>query len=215
MNTDDLIAALAKDAQAVAPGLVQRRLTQFVATGLMSAFALMLVWLPPRPDLMHAVQGAFFWAKSLYTFSFAMAGALAVERLARPGGKSPALSRNLLIAVMAVMGAAGIIGLMLAPAGQRTVMWLGDSYQVCGLRIVALSAPLMFTTLMAVRSLAPTNLRAAGLATGLLAGGLSATVYALHCPESTAAFVATWYSLGMLTCAGIGALLGPVVLRWR
>ena len=215
MDTDDLIAALAEDARVIAPGLVQRRLAVFVGTGLFASVALLLVWLPPRHDLAQAVQGGFFWAKSLYTFSFAIAGSLALERLSRPGGRSPALSRNLVLGGLSLMGAAGVTGLMLAPPDARALMWLGDSYQVCGMRIVVLATPLLLTGLMAVRSLAPTNLRAAGFATGLLAGGLSATVYALHCPESTAAFVATWYSLGMLACAAIGALLGPMVLRWR
>jgi hypothetical protein len=80
---------------------------------------------------------------------------------------------------------------------------------------VALAVPLLITTLAATRSLAPTRLRAAGAAAGLLAGGLSASVYALHCPESAPAFIVCWYSLGMLTSAVIGAALGPFVLRWR
>ena len=215
MKTDDLIAALAEDTRPVAPGLVSRRLLSVMATGLFGSVALMLAWLPPRPDLLQALHGGMFWAKSIYTFTFALAGALAIERLSRPAGKAPPLSRTLLLGALGLMACVGLIGLMLAPPEGRLLMWLGDSYQVCGLRIVILSAPLLLTGLMAVRSLAPTRLRAAGFATGLLAGGLSATVYSLHCPESTAAFIATWYSLGMLTCAAIGAGLGPWVLRWR
>ena len=215
MKTEDLIAALTEDTRPVAPGLVPRRLVSVTAMGLFCSVALMLAWLPPRPDLLQALHGGMFWAKAIYTISFALAGALAIERLSRPGGKAPPLSRTLLSGALGLMATAGIIGLMLAPSEGRLTMWLGDSYQVCGLRIVILSAPLMLTGLMAVRSLAPTRLRAAGFATGLLAGGLSATVYSLHCPESTAAFIATWYSLGMLTCAAIGAGLGPWVLRWR
>ena len=53
------------------------------------------------------------------------------------------------------------------------------------------------------------------MASGFIAGGLAATVYAFHCPESTAAFVATWYTLGIVLCGLIGWLLGPLVLRWR
>ncbi len=52
------------------------------------------------------------------------------------------------------------------------------------------------------------------MAAGLLAGGVGASVYALWCRESTAAFVAVWYTLGIVACGGIGALLGPLVLRW-
>jgi hypothetical protein len=65
-----------------------------------------------------------------------------------------------------------------------------------------------------LRQLAPTRLRLAGAGAGLLAGALGATVYGLHCPETGAAFVATWYSLGVATWAAIGAALGPRLLRW-
>jgi len=215
MKTDDLIAALVEDTRPVAPGVVQRRLLSFVLSGLFGSVALMMAWLPPRPDLMQAMHGMFYWEKSLYTLSFAVAGALAIERLARPGGAAPAMARIVLGAAVALMAIAGLVGLMLAPPDQRLLMWLGDSWRMCSMRVVVLAVPLTATALLAARSLAPTRLAEAGFAAGLLSGGLSATVYALHCPESTAAFVVTWYSLGMLACGLIGALLGPRVLRWR
>jgi hypothetical protein len=62
--------------------------------------------------------------------------------------------------------------------------------------------------------MAPTRLRLAGAAAGLLAGGVAATVYGLHCQEMTAAFVVTWYSLGVAASVAVGALLGPRLLRW-
>jgi hypothetical protein len=39
-------------------------------------------------------------------------------------------------------------------------------------------------------------------------------VYALHCPELAAPFLAIWYLLGMLIPTAIGAWLGPRPLRW-
>ena len=54
----------------------------------------------------------------------------------------------------------------------------------------------------------------AGAATGLLVGGLAATLYGLHCPEHTAAFVAVWYTLGMAIPTAMGALIGRFVWRW-
>ncbi|WP_233244858.1 NrsF family protein, partial [Caulobacter sp. HMWF009] len=65
-----------------------------------------------------------------------------------------------------------------------------------------------------VRGLAPTRPVLAGFATGAFAGGVAATVYGLHCPESTFVFVGLWYSLGIMACAGLGAVLGRIVLRW-
>jgi hypothetical protein len=62
--------------------------------------------------------------------------------------------------------------------------------------------------------MAPTRLRATGAVIGLAAGGISAALYSLHCPEAGASFVLTWYTLGILAPALLGALLGPRLLRW-
>jgi hypothetical protein len=215
MKTEDLISILAEDTRPVRAGLVQRRLATFTGAGLCGSVLLLLTWLPPRPDLAAAMGGTVFWAKSAYTLSFALAGALAVERLARPGGRTPTATRGLLALAVGLMALAAVIGLSTASPDQRLASWLGDSSKVCSLRIIVLAIPLLIAALAATRSLAPTRLRAAGAAAGLLAGGLSATVYALHCPESTPAFIVCWYSLGMVACGAIGAALGPVALRWR
>ncbi|WP_395445953.1 NrsF family protein [Caulobacter sp. UC70_42] len=58
------------------------------------------------------------------------------------------------------------------------------------------------------------RLTLAGLATGLFAGGVAATVYGLHCAENTFTFVALWYSLGVLSLAALGAAVGRWALRW-
>jgi hypothetical protein len=39
-------------------------------------------------------------------------------------------------------------------------------------------------------------------------------VYALHCNEMQAPFLAVWYLLGMLLPAAMGAAIGPRWLRW-
>jgi hypothetical protein len=54
----------------------------------------------------------------------------------------------------------------------------------------------------------------AGAAAGLLTAGLAATVYGLHCPEHTVAFVAVWYTLSMGLVAALGAALGRFAFRW-
>jgi hypothetical protein len=38
--------------------------------------------------------------------------------------------------------------------------------------------------------------------------------YSVACTEESIAFVATWYSLGILLTGLAGAALGPRVLRW-
>lgn len=49
---------------------------------------------------------------------------------------------------------------------------------------------------------------------GLLASGVGAAVYALHCPEMEAPFLGVWYLLGMLISTALGAVIGPKLLRW-
>ena len=49
---------------------------------------------------------------------------------------------------------------------------------------------------------------------GLVAGGIGALIYATHCTEDNPMFYGTWYTLGIAIVAGIGAGLGPKVLRW-
>jgi hypothetical protein len=91
---------------------------------------------------------------------------------------------------------------------------LGHSWASCPTNVLLLALPTLAGALWALRGLAPTRPRAAGLAAGLLAGGIGAFGYALSCTELSAAFVAVWYSLGIGLAGGLGALLGPWLLRW-
>jgi hypothetical protein len=84
----------------------------------------------------------------------------------------------------------------------------------CPWSVFLLSLPALAATLALLRQRAPTRLRAAGAAAGLFAGALGAAGYALSCTEESAAFVAVWYTLGIVLSTALGALLGPRVLRW-
>jgi hypothetical protein len=97
-------------------------------------------------------------------------------------------------------------------------MWLalllGKSWLVCPLRILALAAPIFVALLWSFRRLAPTDLRSAGAAAGLLSGAMAAVIYCLSCPETSAIFLLAWYNLGIGLAGALGALLGPKFLRW-
>jgi hypothetical protein len=82
------------------------------------------------------------------------------------------------------------------------------------LNISLLSVPVFIAVFWAVRGLAPTRLRQAGGAAGLLAGSTATLAYCLHCPEMQVPFWGTWYLLGMLVPTLVGALAGPRLLRW-
>ena len=77
-----------------------------------------------------------------------------------------------------------------------------------------LATPVFAASFWAMRDLAPTNLRLAGAAAGLLSGAVGAVVYCFHCPELEAPFIAFWYLLGILIPTAVGAEAGPKLLRW-
>ena len=79
---------------------------------------------------------------------------------------------------------------------------------------LALSIAPLAGIIWALRGLAPTRLRLAGLCAGLLAGAIGAAGYALACTEQSAAFVAVWYSLGIAVSGLLGCALGGRILRW-
>ncbi|MBQ1544129.1 hypothetical protein C5708_09170 [Caulobacter sp. CCUG 60055] len=213
MKTDDLIDRLSADLPPTPSAAIPARLIAAAGFGALAALVLVVAWLRVRPDISEAAAGAFFWVKAAYTAALGVAGFLAIERLARPAG-SP--RRGLVLAVLAVaaLAAPAAWQLFAAEAAGRAQMWLGGSWTVCPRNILVLSLPMLALTLWFVRGLAPTRLALAGAAAGLFSGGVAATVYGLHCPEHTAAFVATWYTLGVLLTVALGALAGPRVLRW-
>jgi hypothetical protein len=213
MRTDDLIAELAGQVSPVHRHAAARRLALGTVGGGLVAFALLLLWLGLRPDLAEAAGSAMFWMKLAFTVSLGLAAFAVVDRLGRPGAQVSAAWWALAapVAVVAMMGAAQII---MAPEAERLRMWLGHSAADCPLRIVALAVPVYAGLLWSFRRLAPTRLALAGFGAGVMAGCVGATVYALYCTESAAAFLATWYTLGILGSGALGALLGPRLLRW-
>jgi hypothetical protein len=80
--------------------------------------------------------------------------------------------------------------------------------------VLALSLPAFAGAVWALRGLAPTRLRLAGFAAGVFAGSLGAFGYSFACPEASAAFVAVWYSVGILLSGLLGAVMGPKLLDW-
>lgn len=212
MKTADLIETLAEHGAAVRPSGVGRRLMTAAFVGAGIAAIILVVWLGLRP-LADAVQTRMFWMKGGYSLWLALAGGLWAARLARPGGLSGAAPIVAGAAVVA-MAAMGVVDLARTSSPHLMAEWLGGTWAVCPWRILALAAPVYLVVTWMMRRLAPTRLAWAGAAAGLLAGGVGATVYGFYCEEFTAAFVATWYTLGIAASAVVGGLLGPRLLRW-
>lgn len=212
MNTDELIEQLSTDLAPVRRSSVERRIGLGVLAGAAVSLFVLLAFLGIRADLMQAMHGFTFWMKLAYTGSLAIVGLYLTDRLARPGrGAGPVW----LVAVpVALLAGVAVFELLNAPRSHWLEMWLGSSWKACSGLVLMLAVPLFLGLAWAFRRFAPTQLGAAGASAGLAAGGAAATIYCLHCPEATAVFVLTWYTLGMGLAALSGWLLGPRILKW-
>lgn len=213
MNTDALIEKLAANVAPVPRRAVERRLLFGLLGGGVITLSLIAIILGFRDDLGLAMRGFAFWLKWVYTISLGTGAIVMVARLARP--EPVRLLEYWPVALpFFFLAAVSIAEMAHAPSGEWLAMWLGRSWKKCPWIVLMLSGPIFIGLLWSFRRLAPTRLRAAGAAAGLAAGAWAATLYCLHCPEVSAIFVLTWYTLGIMVAAGIGALIGPRVLRW-
>lgn len=213
METKDLVAMLARDADAVPRGVVGRRYLAVLVAGGAGAFALMLLLLGVRPDLAQAAGEPAFWVKLALPAALLAIGLVAAMRLARPGRPLGYAAEALFVPVGTIWLLAGI-ALVAAAPGQRLSLVLGETWAECPLNIAMLSAPALVAAFWAMRGLAPTRPALAGAFSGLVAGALGALVYCLHCPEMAPPFLGTWYVLGIALPALAGAAAGPRLLRW-
>jgi hypothetical protein len=213
MKTEDFVARLAANTAPVARGALVRRLLLASLGGALIAVLCVAALYGLRPDLGTAVLGTPFWMKATFTMGVAAFALLLLERAARPGADLH-IRLALLILPLAFILIAAVSELALLPRSERVATWLGSTWRTCAFSIAGLSIPVLALALLALRRLAPTRPAVAGLAAGLLSGGLAASAYGLHCPETSAAFVATWYLLGVLGSGLLGAAAGARLLRW-
>ena len=213
MTTETLIDELASEVKRVRRHSPLRRLLIGLGLGGIVTLALVAAMLGLRPDLGEAVHGSTFWMKWGYTISLGVGALIVAARLARPEPVSLGRFWPIVLPFVA-LSVLSIAEMAHAPSADWLAMWLGATWKKCPWLVLILSVPIFVGLLWSFRRLAPTRLRAAGAAAGLAAGAWAATLYCLHCPEVSALFVLTWYTLGILLAAGLGALIGPSVLRW-
>jgi hypothetical protein len=213
MKTDDLVAMLSTNVEPIGSGRVVRTISIAVAAGAALAFGFMLVGLGVRADLTATRATVFLLLKVAFALAVVGMAMRYLTRLARPGaerGISP-----LAIAVpFAGIALLGIINLGMAPSSHWNGMILGDEWLECLLSIPIIAIVPFAVTIFAVRRAAPTNLVRTGAVAGLIAGGISAMAYALHCTDDSLPFVAVWYGGTIVLCTLAGAASGPRLLRW-
>ncbi len=213
MKTDDLVALLSTNPEPVDRGSVVRTLCVALAAGSTIALGIALVGLGVRPDVMTAHALFFLAVKLLFAIAIVSLALVYLTRLARPGGERR--TSSLLVAtpflVIVVLAA---ISLWFAPNSHWDRMIVGDQWLECLVSVPIIAIVPFAVSIWAVRRAAPTDLARTGAFAGLIAGGVSAMGYALHCTDDSLPFVAVWYGGTIALCTLAGAALGPRLLRW-
>lgn len=212
MNIDFVVQALSHDVRPVhIRGLWKQLLLAncgaIAATVVLSAAALGF-----HLDLVTAGWTSPLWMKWVYTLPLCVMAARWTWRMARPDAALDSLAW--LAPALFPLAAIAATELAGAPISQWPALALGHSWSACPVWVAALSVPMFVATCAALKRMAPVQLRRTGAVAGLAAGACAATVYALACDEASAVFVLIWYSLGIACAASLGAIVGPVLLRW-
>jgi hypothetical protein len=213
MKTDALIDMLARGPVAIDPAPARRRLSLALAGGALVALLLTLGLLGARTDVDAALVDPMSWVKLGSCITLAAFATPLALRLGRPGSLAGAAVWGIVVPALGLWALAAI-ALLRVPAGERLGLLLGQSWTSCPWLIAALSLPAFALLLWAARAMAPVRPRLAGACAGLLAGAIGAAAYSLHCGESAAPFVATWYLAGIALPALAGAAFGARLLRW-
>lgn len=213
MRTDDLAGLLATGITPVKSGTAARRFGISLPLAALGATLLMATVFGIRADLNVAIRTAIFWEKLAFPLCLAIGALLATVRLARPGAKVGA-GWPVMATPLAIVWSAAILIVVSAAPQERLPEILGHSWRSCPFNILLLAVPGFVAIFWTLKGLAPTRLRLAGAAAGLLASSIAAVAYCFHCPEMSPAFWSVWYMGGMLLAAAAGLLLGPRLLRW-
>jgi hypothetical protein len=213
MKTDDLIALLSTNPEPVDRRLVARTLYVALAAGAIVSLGLALVGLGVRSDLMTARALIFLVVKLSFAVGIVILALIYLTRLARPGGERRTSSMLVAMPFLVIVVVAAI-SLGFAPSSHWDKMIVGDQWLECLVSIPIIAIVPFAISIWAVRQAAPTNLARTGAVAGLIAGGVSAIAYALHCTDDSLPFVAVWYGGTIVLCTIAGAALGPRLLRW-
>ncbi|MGY3690871.1 hypothetical protein ACVIGA_000951 [Bradyrhizobium sp. USDA 3240] len=213
MKTDELIAALSNNVEPVDRRLVGRTVAIALGLGLVAALGLVLAGLGVRADLATPRAVIFLSLKLAFALGTVGAASIYLTRLARPGGERK-ISLGLAALPFGAIMLLAATSLGQAPSSHWDRMVMGDQWLECLISVPIIAIVPFAVVIWAVRKAAPTNLVQAGAFAGLVAGGVSAVGYALHCTDDSLPFVALWYGGTIVLCTLAGAALGPRLLRW-
>lgn len=212
MNTEQLIDRLASNLQGAGATVRRRwpRLALVTALASMVSLAAILLLFTRSPHFAHGPSQTILFS-ILAGVALAAVGFGGVLSSSYPESRV-SLSWLLLPVAILLTG----LGLEIAetPSSSWPARFWGDSSAACFCCVTLLSLPILAAALAVLREGAPSRPRLSGAMAGLLAGGITAALYTLHCPEDSLLFVAFWHVLAIATVCAIGALVADRWLRW-
>lgn len=213
MQTNELISLLSASHRPVDTGWLRRTTWLCAVFALAVTAGLVLLTLGSRPDFGSAWLTIPVLAKALLGASIAGIALPLFQRSLQPGrtvGK-----RLPLVAVPLLLAACwAALSLAQAPAEQWSALVFGRYWRACLIAVPLYSLCPLIVLLLLARRGAPVDGQLTGACAGLASAGLAAVAYSLHCPDDTAPFLATWYTIAIAAVAGLGALVFPRFLRW-
>jgi hypothetical protein len=212
MDTNELIRAIAADAGR--PAMPMGRAWQLaVLAAILLAASAFLVMLGPRHDLGEALGTIRFPFKFVVTVTLAASALVLLRSLSQP--TATALDRPLLLLLApALLALAIAVELLIVPPSQWMVRMIGTNSRFCLTFIPLIGIAPLAIFLATLRYGAPSRPAIAGAFAGLLAGAVSASFYALHCPDDSPLFLAVWYTAAIAILTALGALLAPRIAQW-
>lgn len=213
MRTEEWIHVLASGVEPPSASSMSRRRAAALGLGVALAIGMLLAIYGTGSQLIRDAGQGLFWARFAFLALLFAVAWFACLRLSRPGASLGPVPAALAVPIMGLWIAATWTWVTAAPDARETLLF-GSSWRACPFNIAGLSIPVFIAAIWSFKQYAPTRLRAAGAAAGLMAGASGALVYTLHCPELALPFVGVWYVLGILIPTIAGAMLGPRLLRW-
>lgn len=212
--TDSFIDELVSDLKPKR-SLANKKLWMHCTACLAMIAALIIGFMGLREDYAAAIrEGAMFWKPGLFFLAWIGSVALITD-LSRPTG-----SIKMRHAVPLILAALIVIWQFAAQLTQMPIQSMIQSLQdssalVClsvifigGAMVMGLAWNFWFTKTASPR---PALL---GMLSGLSAGFLAASAYALHCNHDTALYVTVYYGTPILLLTLLGGFLGKKLLIW-
>jgi hypothetical protein len=205
------IAALVEDLEPVSAFRISRGIGM-VGALMLASLAFIGLAKGVRADVLAGHPNPMFLLRGGLLLLLGLGCGWAVLHMASPAVGKQGHSWKMALAAAGLLPLAAMV---VAFTGQGAMAMANARYGLDCMMFSALGA--LATALPMVwwlRKGAPTSPERAGWLTGIASGGLGAFAYGLHCPFNDVVYIGLWYSLAVGSCAVVGRLVVPKLIRW-